>query len=465
MDILCSPLLQRSAKCRRNGQYLLSWSVLLTVCLGIIPCSVGENTLTFQQALREMETKHEELMVAHEDEEYQRAAHEVAKGLRLPKAELDIKKLMMDGPIIIGVDPIPVGLCVQDKFFNQGEITVTLPLYTGGRIDAANKAAEARIREAQTITQTTRHALLTELSKRYYGLYMSRELCKVTAQEAESMQQHANRAKRLSEEGIIAKVEYLNADVAAANAERSLKEVNRDLQIVEEGFRNLLVTQETPVLTSPLFIAPCLESLEVFQEYVDEEHPILGRLAAKHEQAHQGVRAEIGANRPQLYTFGKYELVPDDLTMLDPEWVMGIGLKYTLFDGGQGKNKVRAARSLERKVSLMQDKIQRDLRSLVLKRYQEMEKAHEQYLSLEKTVLLTEENLRVRKRAFEEGLATSVEVVDASTSRAKARLGRLKAAYDFDVAFFGLLEASGRSDRWREYMKRTEAIREHEVTE
>ena len=78
--------------------------------------------------------------------------------------------------------------------------------------------------------------------------------------------------------------------------------------------------------------------------------------------------------------------------------------------------------------------------------------------TLEATLDLTEENLRVRTRAFEEGVATSVEVIDATLSHARAQLGRFKAAYDFDLALFQLLEASGRSAQWPEYVKRAEPV-------
>ena len=155
-----------------------------------------------------------------------------------------------------------------------------------------------------------------------------------------------------------------------------------------------------------------------------------------------------------------HELVTSDLTALDPEWAVGLGIQYTLFDGFQGKNKTAAARARVRKVNHMQDKIRRDLKSLVVKRYEEMEKAREQYDTYNSTLDLASENLRVRLRAFEEGVGTSLEVVDATLSQARAQLGRLKAAFDFDLAFFQLLEASGKSSRCLEYLGRAVPVSE-----
>ena len=154
------------------------------------------------------------------------------------------------------------------------------------------------------------------------------------------------------------------------------------------------------------------------------------------------------------------ELNEGATTMLDPEAAIGAGMHYTLFDGGQAKHKVAAAECQARKVAQLENQCRRDLKSLVLKQYEEARKALEQYDTLGASIELAGENLRVRERAFEEGLATSVEVVDASVSLARAQLGRFKAAYDFDAALFQLLEASGRSHLWQEYVNGGQPIEE-----
>ncbi|HQN07282.1 MAG TPA: TolC family protein, partial [Thermoanaerobaculia bacterium] len=47
-----------------------------------------------------------------------------------------------------------------------------------------------------------------------------------------------------------------------------------------------------------------------------------------------------------------------------------------------------------------------------------------------------------------EGVATSLDVVDARLSLAKVELGRLAAARDLDVALAELLEAAGRTESY-----------------
>lgn len=423
---------------------------LVLLLLPLFPA--GGAPLSFPDALTQMKSNNESLLAAREEIRQRDEEVAAARGMRYPKVEIDIKETFLNDPITIGIDPIPFSLEVQSDEFTKGQVRASLPLYAGGRIDAANQAAQAQQADSMAQTQVTEDQLVTELATRYFGLTLSRAALDVQTLKVRAMEDHTYRAQRLMEEGIIARVEFLNASVALSNAQTEQQAASRDVGIVTAGLTNIIAGQEDADPSTPLFLLRNLETREQFQGYLDERHPILDMVAAKRDLAHQGTRVEKGAGLPTLYLFGMHELVPDDLTMLDPEWAVGVGMSYTLFDGFQTKHKVEAARAREQRVAYIEQKARRDLGTLVLKRYEEMEKAREQFDSYDATLALTQENLRARTRAFEEGLATSIEVVDATVTHARAQLGRLKAAYDFDVAFFQLLEASGRSNFCQDYL-------------
>jgi len=50
-------------------------------------------------------------------------------------------------------------------------------------------------------------------------------------------------------------------------------------------------------------------------------------------------------------------------------------------------------------------------------------------------------------------MSTSLEVTDAQLMLAKARLGRLAAAYEYDLALARLLEATGQSEKFEDLRK------------
>ncbi|HPU96642.1 MAG TPA: TolC family protein, partial [Candidatus Hydrogenedentes bacterium] len=204
--------------------------------------------------------------------------------------------------------------------------------------------------------------------------------------------------------------------------------------------------------STPFSIPLSLPDQQVFLEKINGDHPVIALIAAKQRQARAGVEAERGQRRPTIYLFGMHELVPEDLTLLDPRWAAGIGIRQNLFDGGQSRHRETAAKYLEEKAALARRRLERDLKTLAVKSWEEIQKALHDWRAMTELEELARENLRVRTRAFEEGVATSLEVVDAAVALQRARLGRVKAAHDAEMGLFRLLEAAGMSDQCLEFL-------------
>ena len=80
-----------------------------------------------------------------------------------------------------------------------------------------------------------------------------------------------------------------------------------------------------------------------------------------------------------------------------------------------------------------------------------MQKAQDNVRALNATIALSEELVRIRKKSFTEGMATSTEVVDAETMLATARVARLAAYYEYDVTLMNLLALCGTPEQFKKY--------------
>jgi hypothetical protein len=72
-----------------------------------------------------------------------------------------------------------------------------------------------------------------------------------------------------------------------------------------------------------------------------------------------------------------------------------------------------------------------------------MEHAKSRLVSLQKTRELADEALRSQNKAYEAGLATGLDVVDAELALSRLQVADLKAHYDAVIAWLGLLESCG----------------------
>ena len=438
--------------------------------------SLSLGALDFDTAWKQVYATHEGLEAARMEVNRREEERLATRSLNLPQVDLSARAIRLNGPIRIDLDPIrqalealhpglPSGALpsfvvnVQDRDFWQGQVSAVWPIYTGGRISAAKQAANALHRQASEQVRGEEYQLATELVRRYFGLKLAEYVLQMRGEVLEGMEIHLNHAQALAREGQIAAAERLHAQVARDEAFRELQQARRSQDILRTALASLLRAEAVEPLATPLCILPdAVEALAFFRESSRQEHPGLAALEAYAEQAQAGVAAERGRFRPEVYLFGFHELNRSDLTLLDPEWSVGVGMRLPVLDRTSRVHRVRAARSAERQVRLKLSQAGRDLAALVEKHYHEMAQAQEQFTTLVSSIELAAENLRLRETAFAEGLGTSLEVVDARLSLSRAKTLRAMNAYNYLLHLAELLEASGLSRNFPEYMRRNPIV-------
>ncbi|MDX2435641.1 MAG: TolC family protein [Acidobacteriota bacterium] len=426
-------------------------------------------SLSFAEALDLLSTNNHVLRAAQREEERRQEEQKVARGLRWPRLDIEAFVTAINEPIVMDLDPIrdviltlhpevppqlvpPFESTILDDQFFRALLSLNWPVYTGGKIKAANAAAAAEVEIARQERSQTEHELVGGLVQRYFALRLAEAARDVHRQVLVGADRHLWEAVRLEEEGMVARTERLHAEVTRAEAARALASSEHDVQLATTALATILESPQYFSATSNLFIHHRLPSLEYFVEQADQLNPILGQLDAQTELAHQGLEVARSGYLPDVFVFGAHQLYTEDLSFLEPKWAVGVGAKVTLFDGFSRRHRINAARMLEDRVANLGAAARSDIALLTEKHYHELEKALEQYDTLEATRTLAEENLRVRTSAFEEGFGTSMEVVDARNILARVRLARLAAAYDFDVALADLLTTAGASHRFAEFL-------------
>ena len=108
-----------------------------------------------------------------------------------------------------------------------------------------------------------------------------------------------------------------------------------------------------------------------------------------------------------------------------------------------------------KRITQKKEKAKEDLSVGIDKLYTQLQKAQDNVRALNTTIELSEELVRIRKKSFAEGMATSTEVVDAETMLATVRVARLAAYYEYDVALMNLLAICGTPERFEKYFETT----------
>ena len=437
--------------------------------LGMTSLLRAQTPLSFRDALAAVRQHNQQLRAAEAQVDRSRAARAAERGLYFPSVSASglyahmndrlfvdlngLRPLLSSLNPAVPIPPLQATVLRNDPY--KASLTARWTVFAGGGILAANRAAQAGVVAAEQERRGTEQGVTTELVDRYFKRRLAADVLEVRRQALETFTRHLDDARRLKAAGQIARTDELRAEVAHAEADRELKKAGRDVDLASVALRSTLGNEVEAMPTTPLALITGVEPRTTFAAAGESGNATIGRLAALREQARQGVRAARAELMPSISVFGTHELFEGRLnSTTDPKWIVGVGARWELFDGFGRVNRLRSARHLEEAVGFEHQQAKDEVATLVQQRYDEYESALEQYQSLETTVALAQESLRSERKAYEAAVGTSLDVIDAELSLSRAQVDRLTALYDLDLALARLLEASGQSDRFLEYLDR-----------
>ena len=171
---------------------------------------------------------------------------------------------------------------------------------------------------------------------------------------------------------------------------------------------------------------------------------MVSKLRLEESIADNQLRISRSAYLPNIALLGKQTLYAKNLpSNLMPRTMVGIGFTWNLFDGLNREADVRMARLTKQSLTLGREEATNKLSVMVDQLYKELQQAEEEVNTLQTTIAMSRELLRIRRKSFEEGMSTSTEVVDAEVMLSKVQIALLLAYYQFDVSLASLCSVCG----------------------
>ncbi|HCB76169.1 MAG TPA: hypothetical protein DEP91_08330, partial [Sphingomonas bacterium] len=137
----------------------------------------------------------------------------------------------------------------------------------------------------------------------------------------------------------------------------------------------------------------------------------------------------------------------------EPDWVAGVGVRYTLLSNIDRGHALAAARANAAAASDSARESRKAAVGATMRAWDLVEGARQSFLLLDSSLAAATENLRVQQVSFREGEGTLTAVLAAEAALATARTQRAATAYEYDLALAGLLAASGQLDRFPDYLR------------
>ena len=336
------------------------------------------------------------------------------------------------------------------------DANVMWPLFTGGKRIFASRIGNRMVDLAKAGREEAGATLQSELVETYYALRLAQRVVDVREQTFLGLQKHYRNAMKLEENGMINKAERLFAQVTMDEARRELESARKDLNVAQNALKVLLNVEDAISInpSSPLFMNHDLPDELYFKNLVSTGSYIVSKLRIQEAMADNQLKISKSAYIPTIALFGKQTLYAENLPKnLMPRTLVGVGFTWNIFDGLNREANIRQTRLTKQTLQLGREKAQNELGVLVDELYSEIQNTKDDVAALNTTIEMSRELVRIRKKSFQEGMATSTDVIDAETMLSKVQIAFLLAYYKYDVALASLLSTCGMPESFWQYSR------------
>ena len=310
-----------------------------------------------------------------------------------------------------------------------GAMVVEVPLVNPDAwlgLGAADRATDAARAAAEWEALATRR----DVVRAYYGAILAAEKVETLTEAVEVAHAHVRQAELMVEQGLVTKSDALLARVKAGEVAAQLATARGEARSAARQLATLLATPgEIPVLPERLPSAEAVRSL------VGVAPDTSGRLDVRAARlglsaARRDVRRARSTWLPRINAFGRYDWhSPDGLYQGDENWTVGVMARWTPLAGAAHLAESRAATGRRAVAEAREEAARANARLEAETTADRLEAALERLAIAERAVEHAVEAHRIVSHKYDGGLATVVELLDASATETRMRLERAHAVY------------------------------------
>lgn len=361
-----------------------------------------------------------------------------------------VKNPMTGEPIKVGGQFVPEQVAylpkealtydIHNVFF--GAVTLTQPIFMGGKIVAMNKITGY----AEELAKSRLDYSVTDVIYAVDAAYWQVVSLKAKQQLAESyvnlLDTLSHNVSLMIKEGVATRSDQLTVDVKLNSARVDLTKVNNGLVLSRMALAQVcglpldtrfsLADEDAPCVTTPAVIADDtpIDMQEVYSRRNDLRQLELG--VKIYEQKAKVVRSEMMPNLALVgaYSFSNPNLYDGFKNKFNGQFSVGAMLTIPIWHWGGNYNKYRAAKAQTNAMRMELDNAKEMIDLQVRQATYKADEALKTRRMTEVNLAKADENLRCADLGFRDGVMTVDNVMEAQTAWLKAHSENIDAAID-----------------------------------
>ncbi len=336
---------------------------------------------------------------------------------------------------------------ISNAFGNN--LSVTIPLYTGGKVEGNIDVAKLGKTNAQEDILRVEQATKYSAIEGYYGLLAYQELQGVYHEAVDNLQGHLDNVQAQYNVGTKAKVDVLSSDVSLANAKTTAITADNNVAIAESNLNNILglpLETKLNLADHQLPFDTYNISLQEATDYAMKYRPEVLQAAIAVQQAERNIDIADAGNKPTVAITGGNNWADNTFPGIDANkrsWNIGAGVTYNFYDGGATKAKVNQAKQDLLVARETEQKTREAVQLEVKQAYLNIRSAAQKVEETQTVVDQAHENYRIQNIRYQAGVGINLDVLDAQLSLNEAQVNHIQALYDYNVGIAKLEQVMG----------------------
>jgi outer membrane protein TolC len=330
--------------------------------------------------------------------------------------------------------------------FAMGSATLSVPLFTGGRISSSIAAAEARGRGAGAQALGAEQDVKLAVAESYVEVLRARKALAVADSNVRTLESLVGDISAMYERELVPKNELLAVQVALADARQNRLRAANAAEIAQAAYNRRLgePLDRVAVLEEQVPEPGALPAdLAALVQLATERRTELAALGEQAKAYGQMAKVERSRVLPQVSVSGGYNYLENQF-LDDEEFAMaGVAFQWALFDGGQSRQRAAAMERNRRATEEQREDAESLIALQVRQAWLGVEETLQRVQVSAGAVDQAEENLRIARERYGAGLGTQTQLLEAETLRVQALNNRDNAALDAALARLRLARAAG----------------------
>ena len=314
-------------------------------------------------------------------------------------------------------------------------LTAKLPLYSGGKYEAAIKSGEIGVQSAKLLTEREREDIRLSVVKAYYDALQAQKTVNVNQDTVDKYQAHLTNVEQLYSAGSKARIDVLRSSVELSNARQTLIKSQNTYEVDLANLRNILnMDRSEPLtLTDDFSYTPFDREMNTCIDYAMDNRKDLIVDQYTLEQKKLSVTEAKAGYLPTLNVSVGTSLSDQYEPSTDHKqsYTAGLSASWNIFDSGVTRGAVDAAKTEEEVAALTLQKDQEDIDYSVRQAYYNMREAEKRFNSTQDAVNQAQEDYFIAREKYRAGEGLMLDIIDAQIALSTAQLNYISAQYDY----------------------------------